>query len=146
MRALVAARCLALIAGLIAGCVAPAAAAPTLSWDTVTTDTAGALLGPGLEVKTYTVYRCAVNVNPCTRAAGAAVGTVTATAPIVPRQQLDLAGQTFPSVYVVTASNIIAESADSVSIKATPADRPKNLQLTRSERLMLALSGHRGPA
>jgi len=142
--------------------MAPVEAAPTLSWDTVTTATDGSTLGPGLEVKSYRVYRCAVNVNPCTKLAGTAIGTVPAAVPLVPNQSFDLAGQSFPSVYIVTATNIIAESAESDSIKATPADRPKNprlskLGLTRCdderscssdsprslERLMLAHRGHK---
>lgn len=104
----------------------PAFAGPTLSWDTVTTDTTGAALPPGQEVKSYSVYRCPTNVNPCVKAQATLVSTVTATTPIPPKQSLDLAGQSFPAVFMVTASNIIAESVESSSIKATPADRPKN--------------------
>lgn len=103
-----------------------ASAGPTLSWDTVTTDPAGVVLPVGQEVKSYAVYRCAVNVSPCVKAQGTLVGTVTAASPVVPRQSMDLAGQPFPANFMVTASNIIAESAESPSIKATPADRPKN--------------------
>jgi hypothetical protein len=85
----------------------------------------------------------AVNVSPCTVAAGTKIGTVPAAVPLVARQSFDLAGQSFPANFMATATNIIAQSAPSDTIKATPADRPKNLQLSRSERLMLALSGHR---
>lgn len=115
----------ALILAIIGGS-ATAWAGPTLSWDTVTTDPSGVALPAGQEVKSYSVYRCAVNVSPCVKAQGTLVSTVTATVPLVPRQSLDLAGQQFPANFMVTASNIIAESAESPSIKATPADKPKN--------------------
>ena len=108
---------------------AVASAAPTLSWDTVTTDTTGAALGSGLEIKSYDVYRCPVNVNPCTAAAGTKIGSVTAASPIVPRQSLDLAGQASPANFCVVAVNIIAPSAESLTLKATPGDRPKNVQV-----------------
>lgn len=37
---------------------ASAAAAPTLSWDTVNTATDGSILANGMEVKSYEIYRC----------------------------------------------------------------------------------------
>lgn len=111
---------------ILFGSVMSVSAGPTLSWDTVTVDPAGVALPAGQQVKSYTVYRCPTNVNPCVKAQGTVVGTVTATVPLVPRQSLDLAGQSFPANFMVTATNIIAESTESGSIKATPADRPKN--------------------
>ena len=111
---------------LLLAMATPALAAPTIIWDTVVTDTTGSPLPIGQEVKSYTVYRCPVNVTPCVKASATIVGTVLAASPITPRQSLDLAGQQFPAVFMVTASNIIAESAESPSIKATPSASPKN--------------------
>lgn len=105
-----------------------ASADPILFWDTVTTGDGGAL-GAGLEIKQYDVYRCPTNVNPCTVAAGTKVATVPATVPITPRQQVDLAGQAFPANFMVTATNVVAPSQPSASLKATPGDSPKNLEL-----------------
>ena len=103
----------------------PAGAAPILAWDAVTTDSTGAVLGPGLEVSAYKIYKCGTALaGPCAAPDRVVVGTVAA-----PATQLDLAGQAFPQVYVVTAVNKAGESLDSVKFKVTPADAPKNLRL-----------------
>ena len=103
----------------------PAWAAPILAWDAVTTDTTGAPLGPGLEVSSYRVYKCGTSMGgACVAPDRVLVGTATA-----PATQLDLAGQAFPQVYVVTAVNKVGESADSAKFKVTPPDAPKNLRL-----------------
>ena len=101
----------------------PAWAAPILAWDAVTTATTGALLGPGLEVSSYRVYRCGTSMGgTCVVPDRVLVGTATAT-------QLDLAGEPFPQVYVVTAVNRAGESADSAKFKVTPPAEPRNLRL-----------------
>ena len=98
----------------------PAWAAPILAWDAVITDTTGAPLGPGLEVSSYRVYRCGTSLGgPCAAPDRVLVGTATST-------QLDLAGEPFPQVYVVTAVNRAGESADSAKYKVTPPDAPRN--------------------
>ena len=103
----------------------PVWAAPILAWDAVTTDTTGAPLGPGLEVSAYKVYKCGTALSgPCAAPDRVVVGTVAA-----PATQLDLVGQAFPQVYVVTAVNKAGESLDSVKFKVTPADAPKNPRL-----------------
>ena len=103
----------------------PVWAAPILAWDAVTTDTTGAPLGPGLEVSAYKVYKCGTALSgPCAAPDRVVVNTVAA-----PATQLDLAGQAFPQVYVVTAVNRAGESLDSAKFKVTPADAPKNLRL-----------------
>lgn len=99
-----------------------AQAAPILVWDPVTTDASGAPLGPGMEVTSYKVYRCGASLAGC--ATKTLVGTVAA-----PATQLDLAGEAFPMVYVATAVNRVSESANSVPIKLTPSDAPKNLRI-----------------
>lgn len=103
----------------------PATAAPILAWDAVTTDVSGAPLGPGLEVSSYNVYRCGTGMGgACAAPDRLLVGIIAA-----PAVQIDLAGQAFPQVYVVTAVNKAGESADSVKYKVTPPDAPKNLLL-----------------
>ena len=103
----------------------PAWAAPILAWDAVTTDTTGAPLGPGLEVSSYRVYRCGTSLGgPCAAPDRVLVGTAT-----TPATQLDLAGEPFPQVYVVTAVNRAGESLDSAKFKVTPAAEPRNLRL-----------------
>ena len=110
---------LALILSLVIA--TPAWAAPLLSWDAVTTGSDGSPLGTGLAVTTYNVYRCAMNVSPCTKVSGTKVATITA-----PTISYDLAGTPAPSNYVITAVNIVGESADSVPLKVLPPDVPKN--------------------
>jgi len=103
----------------------PAFAAPLLSWDPVTTGSDGSLLGPGLEVTTYRVYRCGTAASgPCAAPDRVLAGTVTA-----PATQFDLAGQPVPQSYVATAVNKAGESLDSVKLKVVPPDIPKNLRL-----------------
>lgn len=101
---------------------AHAAAAPIVVWDPVTTDATGAPLAAGMEVTAYKVYRCGASLSGC--ATKTLVGTVAA-----PATQLDLAGEAFPMVYVATAVNKVGESANSVAIKLTPSDAPKNLRV-----------------
>lgn len=97
-------------------------AAPFLEWDAVTTDTSGNPLGPGLEVKSYKIYRCGTSLSgPCLAPDRALVATV-----LAPATRFDLAGEIFPMVYVATSVNILGESTDSLKIKATPATFPKN--------------------
>lgn len=96
--------------------------APVLVWDPVTTDSTGASLEPGMEVTSYKVYRCGASLAGC--ATKTLVGTVAA-----PATQIDLAGESFPMVYVATAVNKVGESANSVAIKLTPTDVPKNLRV-----------------
>ena len=105
--------------------VTPAWAAPFLAWDAVTTDTTGTPLGAGQEVTSYRVYKCGTATGgPCAVPDRILVGTV-----IAPSTQFDLAGQAVPQVFVVTAVNKVAESADSLKYKVTPADAPKNQRL-----------------
>ena len=100
----------------------PAWAAPILAWDAVTTDTTGAPLGPGLEVMSYSVYRCGTSMGgACTAPERVLLGTA-----VAPATQIDLVGEPFPQVYVVTAVNQAGESLDSAKFKVTPPDAPKN--------------------
>ena len=101
----------------------PAGAAPILAWDAVTTDTTGALLGPGLEVLSYRVYRCGTSM------AGACAAPDRALVGMAATPQFDLVGEPFPQAYVVTAVNRAGESADSAKFKVTPAAEPRNLRL-----------------
>ena len=113
------------IIGLVFLLATPAWATPILAWDAVTPDATGAPLGPGLEVLAYKVYKCGTALSgPCAAPDRVVVGTIAA-----PMTQIDLAGQAFPQVYVVTAVNKAGESLDSVKFKVTPADAPKNPRL-----------------
>jgi hypothetical protein len=100
-------------------------AAPFLAWDAVTTGSDGSILGSGLEVTIYRVYRCGTAAaGPCAAPDRILVGTVTA-----PATQFDLSGQLVPQAYVVTAINKAGESLDSVKLKVVPPDMPKNPKL-----------------
>jgi hypothetical protein len=122
---------IAAVLAILALAFAPqyAMAAPTLSWDTVTTGVDGLPLANGMEVKSYEVYRCPVNAAPCTIANSTKIGSVPAASPVVPRQSFDLVGQPFPTNLMVTAVNIIGESLPSDTAKAVPGDRPKNVRI-----------------
>lgn len=103
----------------------PVFAAPFLAWDAVTTDADGNLLGAGLEVTEYRIYRCGTSLGgPCIAPDRLLAGTATA-----PATQFDLAGQPIPQVYVVTAVNKVGESIDSLKFKVVPPAVPKNLRL-----------------
>ena len=118
-------RALAFALLLIAALASPVLAAPFLAWDAVTTDSQGVLLGPGLEVSSYRVYKCGTVVaGACAAPDRLLIGTVNA-----PATQFDLAAQAFPQVYVVTAVNKAGESLDSLKFKVTPGDAPKNPRL-----------------
>jgi hypothetical protein len=100
-------------------------AAPFLAWDAVMTDATGALLGPGLEVTSYRVYRCGTSASgPCAAPDRVLAGTV-----LAPSTQFDLASQPVPQAFVATAVNKAGESLDSVKLKVVPPDIPKNLRL-----------------
>lgn len=114
-----------LVALVLLVMVVPAWAAPILAWDAVTTDATGAVLGSGLTVTSYNVYKCGTSLSgACAAPERALVGTV-----VAPATQTDLVGQALPQVYVVTAVNKAGESLDSMKFKVTPADAPKNLKL-----------------
>ena len=103
----------------------PAVAAPILAWDAVTTDPTGVPLGPGLEVSSYRVYRCGTSMGgACAAPERVLLGTA-----VAPATQIDLVGEPFPQVYVVTAVNRAGESLDSAKFKVTPAAEPRNLRL-----------------
>ena len=102
-----------------------ASAAPLLAWDAVTTDPTGVPLGPGLEVSSYRVYRCGTSMGgACAAPERVLLGTA-----VAPATQIDLMGEPFPQVYVVTAVNRAGESLDSAKFKVTPAAEPRNLRL-----------------
>ena len=110
---------------LLFGSALPAVAAPILAWDAVTTDASGTPLVAGLEVMSYNVYRCGTGMGgACAAPDRLLVGIIAA-----PAVQIDLAGQSFPQVYVVTAVNRAGESLDSAKFKVTPAAEPRNLRL-----------------
>jgi len=100
--------------------VTSAFSAPLLVWDAVSTDVDGNPLGAGLEVTVYKVYRCGTSLS------GVCFPKTLVGEAVAPAVQIDLVGEIFPQVYVVTAVNKIGESTDSVKIKATPAQAPKN--------------------
>ena len=115
-----------LLALLLAGLLPVLAdAAPFLAWDPVTTGEDGAPLGAGQEVSSYRIYKCGPAASgPCAAPDRVLIGTVQA-----PTVEFNLAGQSVPQAFAVTAVNIVAESADSLKYKVTPPDFPKNLRL-----------------
>lgn len=78
-----------------------------LSWGQVTLGTDGnVLVDP---VSKYTVYRCDLSVPVCNKTTGIKIGEVSA-----PFVSLDITTQPVPSYYFVTATNIVAESKESI--------------------------------
>lgn len=112
-----------LLGGLLLAAL-PAMAAPILAWDAVTTGSDGLPLDAGLGVTEYHVYQCVTNIGNCTLATAIRVAVIPA-----PATSLDLVGKTVPSAYLVTAVNVVGESAGSASIKVVPPDVPKNQRL-----------------
>ena len=111
-----------LLAGLLPALVE---AAPFLAWDAVTTGTDGEPLGAGQEVTSYRVYTCGRSASgPCAAPDRVLIGTVQS-----PTVEFNLAGQSVPQGFAVTAVNVVGESADSLKYKVTPPDIPKNLRL-----------------
>lgn len=104
-----------LAAGLLTGSQAYAL---TLSWNPVTQDADGAALDPSQAVTQYNVYRCSGG-SACSKTLGTKIGVVAA-----PAVSLDISSQPVPSNYVVTAVNLVGESADSASLKVTPPMAP----------------------
>jgi phage baseplate assembly protein gpV len=107
-----------LLAILAASFLSSPAYALTLSWNPVTQDADGADLSADQAVTQYNVYRCSGG-GACSVAAGTKIGVVAA-----PAVSIDISSQPVPSNYVVTAVNIIAESAASPSLKVTPPMAP----------------------
>ena len=100
-------------------------AAPFLAWDPVTTGVGGEPLAAGQEVTSYRVYTCGPSASgPCAAPDRVLIGTIPA-----PTVQFDLAGQSVPQAFAVTAVNVVGESVDSLKYKVTPPDAPKNLRL-----------------
>lgn len=95
-----------------------------LAWDPVTTGTDGSTLGPGLQVTEYRVYQCGPGIGNCSKTTGVLLEVVPS-----PTTQADIAGEPTPSTYVVTAVNVVGESADSVPFKVVKPDVPKNERL-----------------
>lgn len=111
--------------GLVYLLLAPSAwAAPTLSWDPVTTGIDGQPLDPGLAVTEYRIYACGPGTGSCSRASATWVG-----ATLAPATAFDLAGLPVPAVYLVTAVNPAGESADSLPAKVVPPDVPKHVRV-----------------
>lgn len=107
--------------------VAGPAWAASLCWDHVTTDATGAPLGAGLQVTKYNVWRCNSPAASCTKTDAVIMGFVDGPFPQgTAKVCASLAGQTFPATYFVTALNVIEDSSESPSLKATGADKPKN--------------------
>ena len=115
-----------LLALLFAGLLpALANAAPFLAWDPVTTGMDGEPLGAGQEVTSYRIYKCGPSASgSCAAPDRVLIGTIQA-----PAVEFDLAGQSVPQAFAVTAVNVVGESPDSLKYKVTPPDVPKNLHL-----------------
>lgn len=107
-----------LLALLTAGLLSSPAYALTLSWNPVTQDPDGVDLSVDQAVTQYNVYRCSGG-GACSIATGTKIGVVAA-----PAVSIDISTQPVPSNYVVTAVNIVAESAASTSLKVTPPMAP----------------------
>ena len=100
-------------------------AAPFLMWDPVTTGVSGEPLSAGQDVTSYRIYKCGPSASGlCAAPDRALIGTVQA-----PAVEFNLAGQSVPQAFAITAVNAVGESADSVPYKVTPPDVPKNLRL-----------------
>lgn len=99
----------------------------SLQWDVVTTDTQGVPLGSGMQVTSYKVYKCTTPSASCLKAGATVIGTVSAPSPQPATLSLSITTQPVPSTYFVTAVNLINESVESDSLKATGADKPKFL-------------------
>ena len=99
-------------------------AAPSLAWDAVTVNQEGNPFDPGMEVTSYNVYRCGPSTSNCSKTTGTKIATVPA-----PNTTYDLASESFPQAYTVTASNVIGESESAIPVKAVPPDKPKNLKV-----------------
>ena len=93
----------------------------SLKWDAVTTDSTGAPLGAGQQVTAYRVYKCNTPAASCVKSSATLLSTV-----IAPLTTFNIDAQTVPSSYFVTAVNVVAESPESVTLKVTPPDVPKN--------------------
>lgn len=91
-----------------------------LSWGPVTLDSDGNALDPNSnqQVTQYNVYMCPGGAA-CSKTTGTKIGVVMA-----PATSLDITTQLVPANYVVTAVNVVGESADSVSLKVTPPMAP----------------------
>lgn len=116
-----------LLAAIMVLVMAGSANALSLQWDTVSTDTQGVPLGSGMQVTSYKVYKCTTPSASCLKAGATVIGTVTAPTPQPATMSLSISTQPVPSTYFVTAVNLINESAESDSLKATGADKPKSL-------------------
>jgi hypothetical protein len=99
----------------------------SLQWDTVSVDSQGVPLGSGMQVTSYKVYKCSSPSSSCLKGSATVIGTVTAPSPQPATLALSITSQPVPSTYFVTAVNIINESVESDSLKATGADKPKSL-------------------
>ena len=79
----------------------------TLSWSPVTVGTDGnVLVDP---VLTYSVYRCDLSVPVCNLSTALKLGDV-----VAPNVSFDITTQPIPSYYFVTATNVVAQSKESV--------------------------------
>jgi hypothetical protein len=99
----------------------------SLQWDAVRTDTQGVVLGAGMEVTSYKVWKCTSPTASCLKAGATVIGTVAVPLTDPNTLSISITTQPVPSTYFVTAVNIINESAESASLKATGADKPKGL-------------------
>jgi len=100
----------------------------SLCWDQVTTDTTGVPLGAGMQVTQYKVWKCNTPASSCTKSSASVIGTVSTPFPALPAKVCtSITTQPIPSTYFATAVNVVTESIESDPLKATGADKPKNL-------------------
>jgi len=100
----------------------------SLCWDQVTTDTSGVPLGAGMQVTQYKVWKCNTPSSSCLKSSASVIGTVSTPFPALPAKAcMSITTQPIPSTFFVTAVNVVTESVESDSLKATGADKPKNL-------------------
>lgn len=90
----------------------------SLTWSAVTNGADGTPLDPSTPVLQYNVYRCP-SAAACTIASAAEQIIV-----VAPATTLDITAKPRPSNYIVTAVNVVGESAPSNSIKVTPPGSP----------------------
>jgi hypothetical protein len=96
-------------------------------WDQVTTDLDGVPLTSNLVVSSYKLWACNSPSASCLKSEASAIGTVTAPFPALPGKICaSITGRAVPSSYFATAVNIIGESGESVTLKVTPPNVPKN--------------------
>lgn len=99
------------------------ASALSLRWNTVSTDASGAPLEPSLLPTGYKVYQCNTPSTGCDKSSATVVITVPALNPQPQQMTFVIDGRPSPASYFVTVENIVSESAESNTVKVTPAGK-----------------------